>query len=262
MDSTCHNELKLPKKPTLSPTKLTTFLACPTMYYWTYMDDRGRWYARSKSYYSFGTSLHSVLQRFHDKGDTGVETVESAVAALEESWIQAGYANQDDMNQALGEGKAIIEKYVDDFARKPVTAETVFIEKQFRMDMGEFDLIGRLDRVDEHADGTIEVIDYKSGRGGVTEEDVAQDTAMGCYQLLLRNRFPGQRVIATIIALRTGEQASSGFDDSEARKFHDDVRLLGEHIVRYEFEGHVPTKKPLCEGCDFLPLCQKAPGYG
>ncbi|HCE00424.1 MAG TPA: hypothetical protein DER07_05235, partial [Armatimonadetes bacterium] len=79
------------RKPTLSPTKISTYLACPSKYRWTYVDERGRWYIRSKSYFSFGTTLHKVLQRFHDSRDAGVQTVGQALAAYEESWIEAGF---------------------------------------------------------------------------------------------------------------------------------------------------------------------------
>jgi len=247
----------LARKPTLSPSKITTYLACPSKYRWSYVDDRGKWYLRSKSYYSFGSSLHAVLQRFHDQCDRGVTTTEQAVAALEESWIQAGYSSQDEMMQAMSEGKAIVEKYVENVATMPVTARTLFVEKQMRVDLGPFVLLGRLDRVDEHEDGTIEVVDYKSGRGSVSEEDVATDLAMGCYQLLLREHFPEQKVIASIIALRTGEKATAGFSDDDAAQFKQDLVFLGIEILERDYENMVPIGKPLCMECDFQPLCRR-----
>ena len=62
-------------------------------YLWTYVDSRGKWYLKAKSYYSFGTTLHKVLERFHDPGDTSVSTVGEALKVNEESWIVAGYAS-------------------------------------------------------------------------------------------------------------------------------------------------------------------------
>lgn len=245
------------RKPTLSPSKITTYLACPSKFRWTYVDDRGKWYLRSKSYYSFGSSLHSVLQRFHDQGDQGVTTTAQAVAALEESWIQAGYSSQDEMMQAMSEGKAIVEKYVETIAAMPVTAKTLFVEKQIRADLGPFVLLGRLDRVDEHEDGTIEVVDYKSGRGTVNPEEVATDLAMGCYQLLLREHFPDRPVTASIIALRTGDKATAGFTNEEAEQFKRDLIVLGSEILERDYEGLVPVGKPLCFDCDFQPMCKR-----
>lgn len=251
----------MPRKPTLSPTRLTTYLACPMKYRWTYVDDRGRWYLRSKSYYSFGTTLHGVLQRFHDSGDVGVTTTAEAAAALEESWIDAGYSSQEEMTQALAEGKEILDAYFEQVQSQPITANTLWVEKQLRMDMGPFILMGRLDRVDEHDDGTIEVIDYKSGREAVSEEDVQNDLAMAVYQLLLRDKFPDRPVTASIIALRTGAKATASLSDEDAEVLRRDLLMLGEEILNRDWEYLEPAAKGLCPRCDFLPLCRRHPEF-
>lgn len=231
------------------------------MYKWTYADDRGKWYLRSKSYFSFGTTLHTVLQRFHDSGDAGVGTAEQAVAALEESWIQAGFTSQDEMMQALSEGKAIVEKYIEAVSAEPTTSQTIFVEKQLRTDLGPFELVGRLDRVDEHEDGSLEIIDYKSGRESVSAEEVATDLAMGCYQLLLRDHFPDQPVSATIIALQTGSRATAALSSDEMKQFRSDLTFIGTEILNRDYENIEPVPKRLCGGCDFLPLCRRHPEF-
>lgn len=251
----------MPRKPTLSPSKLTTYLACPTKYKWTYVDPRGKWYVRSKSYYSFGTSLHHVLQRFHDNEDTGVTTTDEAIAALEESWIDAGYSSQDEMMQALAEGKDVIQTYVERTAKEPVTAQTVFVEKMFRADLGPFVLIGRIDRIDETEEGTYDIVDYKSGRQSVSEQEVHDDLAMGCYQLILRHQFPDRPLQATIIALRTGDRASASLTEGELQVFTQDLLALGDEILTRDWENHRPTPKALCPRCDFLALCRKDPEF-
>jgi len=251
----------LARKPTLSPSKFTTFLACPTKYYWTYLDPRGKWYLRSKNYYSFGTTLHLVLQRFHDSNDTGVTTVEEAVAAVEDSWIDAGYSSAQEMQEALGEGKSIIEAYVERVQAQPVAATTIFFEKLLRKDQGDWVLTGRVDRVDEHPDGTIEVVDYKSRRQGVTSEEIASDLAMSVYQVLLKEQFPDRPVRATILALRTGVSATASLDDSQREEFENDLRALAREILDRDFTGHEPTPKALCASCDFLALCSKEPKF-
>lgn len=249
------------RKPTLSPSKITTYLACPVKYKWTYVDEKGKWYVRSRSYFSFGTSLHRVLQRFHDSGDRGVETVDQAVAALEESWLDAGYHSSQEMNEAISEGKTIIKDYVQEYLAASPTAKTLFLEKQFRADMGLFDLIGRVDRVVEHEDGSLEVIDYKSGRMGVSPEEVAGDLAMGCYQLLLKLKYPDRETSASIIALRSGESASASMSEAELEQFRTDLVSLGEEILNRDYEGMEPIGKSLCTSCDFLPLCRKHPEF-
>lgn len=251
----------MPRKPTLSPTKITTYLACPVKYKWTYVDARGRWYLRSKSYYSFGTSLHKVLERFHDAGDAGVRTTEEAVAALEESWIDAGYRSADEAAEALGEGREIVARYVEERLKAAPTAKTLFTERQMRLDLGEFALIGRLDRLDERVDGTLEVVDYKSGRSEVDPEEVRTDIAMTCYGLLVRRKYPDRPVAATIVAVRTGASGTASWTDEELGQFESDLRQLGSEILNEDYAELRPVFKPLCPHCDFLPLCRRDPEF-
>lgn len=237
------------------------FLACPLKYRWTYLDSRGRWYLRAKSYYSFGTTLHKVLQRFHDEGDIGVVTTDQAMSAYEESWIDAGYSSPEAMREAFGEGKAILERHIELAQSTPTLTKSLYVEKMLRLNLGEFDLIGRVDRVDEHPDGSLEIVDYKSGRTSVQPEDVQSDLAMGCYQLLLKRLHPDRSIKATIIALRTGESATSTLTEGEIEDFQHDIQELGNRILATNWDETLPVRKALCEECDFLPLCMNSPEF-
>ena len=249
------------RKQTLSPSKITTYLACPVKFGWTYLDPRGKWYLKSKSYYSFGSTLHRVLERFHDSGDTGVTTVGAALQAYEDTWIDAGYSSAEEMAEAFGEGREIIEKYVGEVLSKPDHAKTLFVEKSMRLDLGPFVLIGRIDRLDEHDDGTIEIIDYKSGRGKVSDDEVAADLAMGCYQLMVKAQYPDRPVKATIKAIRAGVEGSSMLSDVELDQLRSDLIMIGTEILAMEMTDRIPKRKPLCEHCDFLPMCTKHPDF-
>lgn len=249
------------RKPTLSPTKISTYLACPTKYMWTYIDPKGRMYMRAKSYFSFGTTLHNVLQRFHDSGDADVTNFKEVEAAYEESWIDAGFSSAEEMAEAFGEGREILERYVQEHFQRASEAKTLFVEKQFRLDLGDFALIGRIDRVDEHPDGTLEVLDYKSGRPDVNVADVADDLAMSTYQLLLRRQFPGRPVFATVIALRTGRSASARLSDEQIAEFEVELLDLCRQILNANWDERPVVRKPICDKCDFRPLCGKVPGF-
>jgi putative RecB family exonuclease len=250
------------RKPSISPTKLSTYLACPVKYRWTHIDDRGKWYLRSKSYYSFGTTLHRVLEQFHNSDLTGVDTTAEAMAAYEDNWIDAGFSSAEEMAEAYHEGKEILERHVQDYKKRETTARVLFVEKQLKLDMDLFDLTGRIDRVDEHEDGTLEIVDYKTGRDSVSAEDVATDIAMGCYQLLLARQYPDRRIIATIHALRSGMHASSSMTAEELEEFEASVKLLGGEILTQEYYDLVPRLKRLCDGCDFIALCRKHEEFG
>jgi putative RecB family exonuclease len=226
---------------------------------WTYVDPRGKWYFKAKSYYSFGSTLHKVLERFHDSGDTGVTTVGDALRVYEESWIDAGYSSPEEMQEAFGEGREIVQSAVEEALSRDV--KVLAVEKMLRYDMGSFALVGRIDRLDEHEDGRIEIVDYKSGRRAVTSDDVESDLAMGIYQLLVRRNFPDRECFATIHALRAQSSASASLSVEDLEVLESDLKMLGEQILSTGVEDVIPRSKTLCEACDFLALCRKHPDY-
>ncbi|MCB8933436.1 MAG: PD-(D/E)XK nuclease family protein [Fimbriimonadaceae bacterium] len=242
-------------KPTLTPSKITTYLACPTRYRWTYVDARGRWYLRAKPTFSFGLSLHKVLERFHEQG--AVETVAQVLQSYEENWIEAGFSSAEEMADAYAEGKEILESYVEDVRRTPATSATILIEQTLRMGLGPFELAGRLDRVDEAKGGALEILDYKTLRTEVTEDDVRTDLAMGCYAVLLRARYPGRPIAATLVAMKGGVRATAHFSDAELDALQEDLLRLGEALLSRRFDTVSPRRIPLCGTCEFVPLCAK-----
>ncbi|MFQ3586617.1 MAG: PD-(D/E)XK nuclease family protein [Fimbriimonadaceae bacterium] len=251
----------MPRRPTLSPSKFATYLTCAVKYRWTYLDRRGRRYMRARAGFSFGSTMHRVLERFYDPSDQEVKTVETSLIALDRHWIDAGYASDEESDQARIRGEQLIRAHVEAALAAADTRQTVAVEKMLRCPMGRFDLIGRIDRIDEHADGTIEVVDYKSGRSSVRPEDVAASLAMGCYQILAAHHFPDRPVLATIVALRSGEQASAALAPEERSELARDLRVLGDEILDRDFAEIEPSWIAACSDCDFRPLCRLHPPF-
>jgi len=245
------------RKPTLSPTRLSTYLACPVKYRWQFVDRRYLWFVRAKSYYSFGLSLHNALQRFHDSNDVGVQTADEAVAALEENWMTAGYSTPEEAAEAMAEGRTMLEGYVESLTEETESATTLFVEKDLQLDMGDWVLAGRVDRILERADGSIEIIDYKSG----ATENPLYDIAMGCYALLTRPLFPDKQIYTTLISLRSRERTSVAREAVELAEFESDLRKLATEILHRDYPTIDPKAKRLCVNCDFLRVCATVPDF-
>jgi putative RecB family exonuclease len=246
----------VPRKPSLSPTRISAYLECALKYRYLYIDKIGRFYLRSRPGYSFGSTLHRVLQEFHAEG--GVQSAEQMAEQLDLRWVGAGYDSAEQEEAFRSAAAEVVQLYhaaSADRAADQVT--TLFTEKTIKTDMGPFVLTGRVDRIDQHSDGTMEVIDYKSGRMEVTSEDVADSLAMNIYQYILRQTYPGTRVIATIYALRSGLHASAEMSDEDAERFGKDMLALGEEILSREYVSLKPERIGACEYCEFLPRCQR-----
>lgn len=225
-------------------------------YRYVYIDKIGRFYLRAHAGYSFGSTLHRVLEAFHREG--GTYSADEVISHVEEKWVGAGYESEEQEEEYRSAGMEMMQAYHAAAAERGERGvETLFTEKTIKTDMGPFILTGRVDRIDRHPDGTLEVVDYKSGRLETTPEEVADDLAMNIYQLILRRMYSGTRVMATIYCLRSGVHASADLSDADAERFGTDILAIGEEILSRDFESVRPAQIGACEYCDFLPRCRR-----
>ena len=225
-------------------------------YRYIYHDKIGRFYLRARPQTSLGSTLHNVLRAFHEAG--GAQTPSEMVAQMEQKWVSAGYTDEAEESTFRAAGESMVTAYHAAFEERAVReVETILAERQIKTDMGAFWLAGRIDRVDRHPDGSLEVIDYKSGRWEVTPEEVASDLAMNAYQYILRSMYPDTRVFATVYCLRSGIQASAALTPEDAERFGIDMRYLGEEIISRDYENVEPVKLELCPDCEFLSRCER-----
>jgi putative RecB family exonuclease len=244
------------RKPTLSPTRINIYLECAVKYKYIYQDKIGRFYTKARAGYSFGSTLHNVLQDFHEQGAT--HTPEEMVEELQQKWIGAGYESQEQEQAQREAGQQIVQAYhIAHQERIQAQVETVATEKTISCDMGRFKLSGRVDRIDRHADGRLEIIDYKSGRWDTSAEEVANSLAMCCYQLILKRQYPESPVCGTIYCLRSGNQATAELADDTLEEFARELTDLGNNILADNYDALRPVPLEICPECDFLPRCAR-----
>lgn len=244
------------RRPTLSPTRFATYLECAVKYRYQYIEKIGRFYLRARAGFSFGSSLHHVLQSFHEQG--AVQTSEEMVAQLNARWIGAGYETQEQEKAHRLAGEQIVQSYhAAQQERAAAQTETIATEKTISCDMGRFTLSGRVDRIDRHPDGRLEIIDYKSGRLETSVEEVYNNLAMSCYQLILKRLHPDTPVCATIYCLRSGNSATAELSGEPLEAFARDLVSLGEQILDRDYADLTPIPLAICPECDFLPRCMR-----
>ncbi|MCS7066993.1 MAG: PD-(D/E)XK nuclease family protein, partial [Fimbriimonadales bacterium] len=147
------------RKPTLSPTRIQTYLTCRVKYYWAYLSPLGRRFRRPNPTLAMGANLHRVLQVFHELGGVEALSPEQVAHALEALWSAEGFETPEQSEAHKQMGHALLADYYARQAAQPSPARTLLTEKLLRMDRGDYVLLGRIDRVDEYPDGTLEIID-------------------------------------------------------------------------------------------------------
>jgi putative RecB family exonuclease len=248
---------KLPRKPEFSPTRIRAFLTCQMMYRLDYIDKVGRFYHTSRAGFSFGSTLHQTLQTFHEEGGPAAIPVDELLVQLASDWRSHGYESATQEQEDRAAAVQILETYHAQQLNRVDLTRTFLTEKKLKYDMGAFILTGRVDRIDEHVhDGSLEIIDYKSGRLEVSEDDVKSALAMSIYQLLAKRMYPDRNVSATIHALRGGVSATTSYTDEELNLLEDDLRGIGLLILETDFESVTPQLIDHCEHCDFLRACR------
>jgi putative RecB family exonuclease len=249
MPSRPPDRAKAPRLPRLSPTRLNLYRTCPRAYAFCY-DEGLRWGSTSPAQ-SFGGSLHRALQAFHTRGGPEAVSLDELRAQFHAAWSAAGYESAEQAAAYRAEGEQLLERY-HEAARDPGRV-TLATEVTLQRHYDDFILFGKLDRLDRRPDGALEVVDYKSGRHGVSEREVRESLAMSLYQLLVARQHPGVPVYTRIIALRTGESAAALRDAAELDALEGEIVAL----VRAIFGDAVKAARPgpPCRSCAYPRVC-------
>lgn len=244
------------KLPVYSPTKLSAFLECSLKYKFLYVEKIGRFYYRPNPGNSFGGTLHRVLESVHKPG-TGETSLDELLARYGEMWNGTGYAGVEEESTFKAEGERILRLYHATFV--PSDARVLLTEKQVKWEMGDFVISGRLDRMDEHPDGALEIIDYKSLRTSMTEEELRNSLAMSLYQVIVSHLYPERRVFASIHCLAGGKKVSAELSSEELQEVEERTRTTVDSIANAV--EYLPKQSRDCVECDFHRLCSKQPWY-
>jgi RecB family exonuclease len=245
-------KLPRPGKLRLSPTRLRLYLTCPKAYHYYYV--RGLRWGEASAASSFGGSLHRALQTFHDTGALTPPSVEDLVANYHQSWLNAGYQDSAHEAEQRLAGEQILRQYFDSATEAP--RETVLVERQVKWEYPRYILTGKLDRLDRLPEGGLEIMDYKSGRHTVSEDEVRGSLAMAVYQLIVSRLYPGVPVLATLLCLPTGERASVQRSAPELDELEQEIHAIAQRIL--DETAYAPTPGPRCEWCAFRRICPAA----
>lgn len=229
--------------------------------------------------FSFGQSMHSTFQKFYGRvrelntawqdtlfggpvepsagaGDTFVKTppLEELLKIYEECWIDSGYQNKKQREDYYRKGKEILRKFFK--TNKDDWTIPVALESGFKIKIGPYLLRGRIDRVDQMADGRLEIIDYKTGKSkeAVVGEDKEQ---LLIYQIAL-SQLPEYKNIGkpgqlTYYYLDNNSRVSFLGNDNEITKLTEKICAIIKRIISLDFKA--TPQKHTCQHCDFKEIC-------
>jgi len=234
----------------LSYSRLSRFETCPLSYRLHYLD---KLQAEPGMPLRFGKMIHAVLERLLreviDDERTGPLAEPRALELLQEAWAAEGLSGLDLFEEATGILKAFVrdQGMVDH-------RDVLAVEKEFRLTVGEFTVLGFIDRVDRTDDETIEIIDYKTNRQLFTRDEVESSLQMSLYQLAAQRFWPwAKRVKLTFWMVRHSVRQETSRTPEQLEAALAYVETLGRQTeVATEFP---PRLNPNCAYCDHRQQC-------
>jgi RecB family exonuclease len=229
---------------------LSRFEQCPLSYRLHYIDKRA---AEPGVPLRFGKAIHATLERLLKEVVTGeYDGSLSEARALElfrGAWVTENLTGV----ELWADGVRILKNFVRDEGR--VDHRTVLaVEKDFRLPVGPFDVVGSVDRVNLLDDETIEVIDYKTNHQVFTREEVESSLQLSIYAAAAKRLWPwAKRVKLTYWLLRYGLRQETSRTDEALENALAYVEMLGRKTeTATEFPPRLSTS---CVHCDHRQQC-------
>lgn len=162
-----------PNRVAVSPSAIDTFETCPL--HW-FLDRVGGGSSNVSS--GLGTIIHDVMEHAES---TDVERLWAGVdARWPELVIEAGWQEAAERRKARSLTEALAE-YLQDFERGG--GELLGAETGFEIADGRARLRGTIDRVERGADGTVVIVDLKTGRSVPSAAAMDEHPQLAAYQL-------------------------------------------------------------------------------
>ncbi len=238
------------KNQHLSYSRLSRFETCPLSYRLHYIEKKQ---AEPGLPLRFGKTIHAVLERLIkeavDDERTGPLSEERAIELYREAWGAEQLTGMD----VFAEGLAIIRRFI---AEQGVVdhRDILAVEKEFRLPVGPFEVLGFIDRVDWSDDETVEVIDYKTNHQLFTRDEVDTSLQMSLYEVAVRRLWPwAKKVKLTFWMLRHGVRQETTRTEEQLADALAYVETLGRQTeTATEYPARLNTN---CSYCDHRKQC-------
>ena len=234
----------------LSYSRLSRFEQCPLSFKLHYID---KLQAEPGDPLRFGKAIHAVLERLVREQvqaeRVGVLSEDRVLELYGQAWAAEGMAGL----ELFEEGVEILQTFVREQGELD-HRDVLAVEKEFRLPVGRFTVLGFIDRVDCIDEETVEVIDYKTNRLLFTRDEVDHSLQMSLYHLAARRLWPwAKKIRLTFHMLRHGirmrtERTAEQIDAAVAY-----VETLGgmtEAATQFP-----PRLNPNCIYCDHRQHC-------
>lgn len=227
----------------ISYSRINTYLFCPEKYRLIYIENK---YIPLNAAISFGVSIHKTLEHYYK---SGLYTYESMQDSLNSCWESSGYDTPQEVYVNYLRAQNTLKDFWDKYGK--YKAKNILTEKNFQTEIGQYQFIGIIDRIDENEDGTRELVDYKTHREIWSQEEINNDLqlSMYCYACKIALGFIPEKI--AIYFLSHNKKIYTTRDEQKIQQAINLSIEIADKINNNEFNPN--TSK--CGFCDFKKTC-------
>lgn len=239
----------------LSFTQLDQYETCPRKYWFSY---ELRIPAPVSSSLTIGSAVHEALEYFYKKilqdEKAGKEFLEHA---FKEAFERENKIHQNCGGKDFEVGLQALLDYYDLHGgqfKKPLA-----VEKSFKLRVGEHQVSGKIDRVDEGPEGVV-IIDYKTGKAkDATKKEhqkFAEDSLQfSIYALAAKECFDWKLDRLEFYYLYSNQSLATTRSDEQLVKTKERITALADQIQENHFDASPGFH---CKFCDYKRICPSA----
>jgi hypothetical protein len=243
------------KERPLSASSIKTYLQCLQKYYYRYIDKKPR--PGKTDPLAFGIAMHEALEVLHaevaETGESpGPELYEKVLNAFMTSATWNGLS---DMN-TYQEGRDLLLSRLDvvDPDEDVLGLELVF---KLKTPKGT-PYTGAIDKLVALDDETLVVVDYKTSRTALSQDEANTDIQFSMYDLAASELFPEYKTIVCVFDYLRLPEVVTHRTPEQRRMFVDFLDAIYAEAKRIRKDDVKPSLNAFCPWCEFKSFC---PGY-
>jgi len=206
----------------------------------------------------YGKAIHEAIREYNQrKLQNRPVSADDLLRVFKANWRSEGFISREHEDQRFAYGQEVLKKF---FAQQEAGgAIPKYVEEPFKFRLGNNQIAGRWDRVDEPAAGEVYLIDYKSSDVNDPEKARMQTVSsrqLRIYALAYEARFGRPVTGWRLHFLDTGLIGEASLKERLLEKTKEDILKAAAGIRRRDY---APDPGPMkCKYCAYQDICPAA----